>query len=129
MEGASERAKGSEPATPTLARSCATTELHPHPATDTARTGNAQSYAKSGGRMQQGCDIENRTIFLGPGLDRRLPTSAFGRNCSDFRILLISAAPLTGFRWIYGRLEVSVWRNDSSQSPNQPRNVAARGSP
>jgi hypothetical protein len=26
-----ERAKGLEPSTPTLARSCSTTELHPHP--------------------------------------------------------------------------------------------------
>jgi hypothetical protein len=26
-----ERAKGFEPSTPTLARSCSTTELHPHP--------------------------------------------------------------------------------------------------
>src|SRR5260370_1947325 len=49
-----ERAKGFEPSTPTLARSCSTTELHPHPR-DWRRslTGNAQSYAKYGPRMQQ----------------------------------------------------------------------------
>src|ERR1700716_1814505 len=49
-----ERAKGLEPSTPTLARSCSTTELHPHPR-DWRRslTGNAQSYAKCGPRMQQ----------------------------------------------------------------------------
>src|SRR3982074_3280324 len=49
-----ERAKGFEPSTPTLARSCSTTELHPHPR-DWRRslTGNAQSYAKCGPRMQQ----------------------------------------------------------------------------
>jgi hypothetical protein len=29
--GSLERAKGFEPSTPTLARSCSTTELHPHP--------------------------------------------------------------------------------------------------
>src|ERR1700690_2779902 len=49
-----ERAKGFEPSTPTLARSCSTTELHPHPR-DWRRViaGNAQSYAKCGLRMQQ----------------------------------------------------------------------------
>ena len=31
LEGKLERAKGLEPSTPTLARSCSTTELHPHP--------------------------------------------------------------------------------------------------
>jgi hypothetical protein len=49
-----ERAKGFEPSTPTLARSCSTTELHPHPR-DWRRSlaGNGQSYAKSAPRMQQ----------------------------------------------------------------------------
>jgi hypothetical protein len=44
-----ERAKGLEPSTPTLARSCSTTELHPHPR-DWRRSlaGNRQSYAKCG---------------------------------------------------------------------------------
>src|SRR3954463_15486670 len=32
-----ERAKGFEPSTPTLARSCSTTELHPHPLGRAAR--------------------------------------------------------------------------------------------
>src|ERR1700733_5243057 len=43
-----ERAKGFEPSTPTLARSCSTTELHPHPR-DWRRSlaSNGQSYAKS----------------------------------------------------------------------------------
>ena len=41
-----ERAKGFEPSTPTLARSCSTTELHPHPSWRRWRTGNGQSYAK-----------------------------------------------------------------------------------
>jgi hypothetical protein len=49
-----ERAKGFEPSTPTLARSCSTTELHPHPR-DWRRSlaDNGQSYAKCGPRMQQ----------------------------------------------------------------------------
>src|ERR1700716_1107119 len=56
-----ERAKGFEPSTPTLARSCSTTELHPHPR-DWRRslTGNAQSYAKCGPRMQQPARSLNR---------------------------------------------------------------------
>jgi hypothetical protein len=37
-----ERAKGLEPSTPTLARSCSTTELHPHPKALAAITGNGR---------------------------------------------------------------------------------------
>jgi hypothetical protein len=49
-----ERAKGFEPSTPTLARSCSTTELHPHPrGWRRWLAGNGQSYAKCGRRMQQ----------------------------------------------------------------------------
>ena len=49
-----ERAKGFEPSTPTLARSCSTTELHPHPMTwRRLRADNGQSYAKCRPRMQQ----------------------------------------------------------------------------
>ena len=49
-----ERAKGFEPSTPTLARSCSTTELHPHPRVwRRSRAGNGQSYAKCRPRMQQ----------------------------------------------------------------------------
>src|SRR3981189_2288498 len=49
-----ERAKGFEPSTPTLARSCSTTELHPHPrGWQRSLAGNGQSYAKCGPRMQQ----------------------------------------------------------------------------
>src|ERR1700678_4491246 len=49
-----ERAKGFEPSTPTLARSCSTTELHPHPSVWRRHlAGNGQSYAKCGSRMQQ----------------------------------------------------------------------------
>ena len=49
-----ERAKGFEPSTPTLARSCSTPELHPHPRDwRRAIADNGQSYAKCGPRMQQ----------------------------------------------------------------------------
>jgi copper ion binding protein len=49
-----ERAKGLEPSTPTLARSCSTTELHPHPKLPPAtKRGQRQTYAKCASRMQQ----------------------------------------------------------------------------
>jgi hypothetical protein len=49
-----ERAKGLEPSTPTLARSCSTTELHPRPkALAAALRRQPQSYAKCAVRMQQ----------------------------------------------------------------------------
>ena len=49
-----ERAKGLEPSTPTLARSCSTTELHPRPkALAAAMRRQPQSYAKCAVRMQQ----------------------------------------------------------------------------
>src|ERR1700748_3006006 len=52
-----ERAKGLEPSTPTLARSCSTTELHPHPKALTAvMHRQPQSYAKCALRMQQFAD-------------------------------------------------------------------------
>ena len=54
-----ERAKGFEPSTPTLARSCSTPELHPHPRGRRGCTDDRQSYAKCGRRMQQG-----RSAFL-----------------------------------------------------------------
>jgi hypothetical protein len=84
--GILERAKGFEPSTPTLARSCSTTELHPHPCERRNRAADAQTYAKSGGRMQQGCDTENRTIFSCSGLDR-----------SAAREMAQSEPPITAF--------------------------------
>ncbi len=54
-----ERAKGFEPSTPTLARSCSTPELHPHPRDwRRATAGNGQSYAKCSPRMQQPREAE-----------------------------------------------------------------------
>ena len=49
-----ERAKGFEPSTPTLARSCSTPELHPHPRDcRLIATCDRLTYAKCGLRMQQ----------------------------------------------------------------------------
>ena len=67
-----ERAKGFEPSTPTLARSCSTTELHPHPSVwRRSLAGNGQSYAKCGSRMQLPARDPNRQLaFIGDnGLD------------------------------------------------------------
>lgn len=44
-----ERAKGLEPSTPTLARSCSTTELHPHPVSVARRAGNGCRMPKADG--------------------------------------------------------------------------------
>src|SRR5882757_6440979 len=41
-----ERAKGLEPSTPTLARSCSTTELHPHPLLTAIARRQRRTYAK-----------------------------------------------------------------------------------
>jgi hypothetical protein len=74
-----ERAKGFEPSTPTLARSCSTTELHPHPRGHRrSLAGNAQSYAKCGPRMQQVAEgmnrPDNRPDRPHPGGSRGIPT-------------------------------------------------------
>src|SRR5438094_5128587 len=56
-----ERAKGFEPSTPTLARSCSTPELHPRPNSGRAMAaGLSSTYAK-------------RTEALQPSLQRSLP--------------------------------------------------------
>ena len=43
-----ERAKGLEPSTPTLARSCSTTELHPHPRCRRSLAGNGRAMPNAG---------------------------------------------------------------------------------
>ncbi len=49
-----ERAKGFEPSTPTLARSCSTPELHPHPLRGPARVAPRDPpYGASGGLLQE----------------------------------------------------------------------------
>jgi hypothetical protein len=59
-----ERAKGFEPSTPTLARSCSTTELHPHPRDWRRRSAdNGQSYAKCGPLMQQGRNAAESAVI------------------------------------------------------------------
>src|SRR5262252_4155474 len=69
-----ERAKGLEPSTPTLARSCSTTELHPHPKALAAKEPRRQrqTYAKCAPRMQQFEDDRNRP-------NRRDPGPSFGK--------------------------------------------------
>ena len=47
-----ERAKGFEPSTPTLARSCSTPELHPHPLGSRPSGRQTRSYAKRRGALQ-----------------------------------------------------------------------------
>src|SRR5258706_623991 len=47
-----ERAKGFEPSTPTLARSCSTPELHPHPWDTAEASADIHSYAKPGPPLQ-----------------------------------------------------------------------------
>src|SRR5436305_5190683 len=48
-----ERAKGFEPSTPTLARSCSTPELHPHPRAGEWVAAGRATYAKCGSLLQQ----------------------------------------------------------------------------
>src|SRR5882757_5033517 len=43
-----ERAKGLEPSTPTLARSCSTTELHPHPRCRRSLADNGRAMPNAG---------------------------------------------------------------------------------
>lgn len=52
-----ERAKGLEPSTPTLARSCSTTELHPHP--------DGGDRSPSGAELCQ-MPLPNATVVRGP---------------------------------------------------------------
>src|SRR6202011_367425 len=61
-----ERAKGFEPSTPTLARSCSTPELHPHPREARRRgTAGRATYAKSRRRLQQSNDGSREPAFWG----------------------------------------------------------------
>ena len=74
--GSLERAKGLEPSTPTLARSCSTTELHPHP---TAKPGQAgrqgSSYTHIGPGFatcptEKGSPMTNVAPVMAHALDR-----------------------------------------------------------
>src|SRR4051794_14434269 len=74
-----ERAKGFEPSTPTLARSCSTPELHPHPKEPRRRvTAGRATYAKSRRRLQQSNDgaLKPRISGLFAPPDRRIGTAA-----------------------------------------------------
>ena len=116
-----ERAKGFEPSTPTLARSCSTTELHPHPR-DWRRslTGNAQSYAKCGPRMQQSA----RDLRIGRiGRYREvLRVNQPETSCERPPGSSVAASGNPA-----GRLAI-VLRGDSSHLPNEPRSVPVSSS-
>src|SRR3954453_4059362 len=65
-----ERAKGLEPSTPTLARSCSTTELHPHPLLAAIARRQRRTYAKCAPRLQQPHTVRiepDKLIFLTNG--------------------------------------------------------------
>jgi hypothetical protein len=67
-----ERAKGFEPSTPTLARSCSTTELHPHPRDwrrTTPATGRAMPNAARECNSRSGVQ-RARYFALAPRIDR-----------------------------------------------------------
>src|SRR3954463_510825 len=93
-----ERAKGFEPSTPTLARSCSTTELHPHPRGMAARTrivaaspAVRRSYAKWRPSMQPGRRPPRKIVLFVDRLGRRDDVRA--RIClAEFREL----GPLAG---------------------------------
>jgi hypothetical protein len=55
-----ERAKGLEPSTPTLARSCSTTELHPHPSCRRSLAGNGRPMPNAGGECNSPCRVKTR---------------------------------------------------------------------
>src|SRR6266567_2940209 len=114
-----ERAKGFEPSTPTLARSCSTTELHPHPR-DWRRslTGNAQSYAKCRPRMQQPArDLRIGRITRYREL-LRVNQPETSRERPPGSSVAASGNPA-------GRLAI-VLRRDSSHLPNQGQTVRTR---
>jgi hypothetical protein len=110
-----ERAKGLEPSTPTLARSCSTTELHPHPK---ALAMHARSPTAD--------------------LCQKPPANATGGGRSGTRKNSLknhgqAAEPLMD--GLQGVLEAdsrpvpaSARRRDSSHFPNEPRRIAASSS-
>ena len=91
-----ERAKGFEPSTPTLARSCSTPELHPHPLDiwpnrDTGRQGRSYSqkaalnattaffFGFSGQLLRAWCRFRARGFAFGAPT----PASTLGRQASN----------------------------------------------
>src|SRR3954466_9891722 len=60
-----ERAKGFEPSTPTLARSCSTPELHPHPRTGEWVAAGRARYAKWRPGLQHWHGNDNRSVTAG----------------------------------------------------------------
>jgi hypothetical protein len=116
-----ERAKGFEPSTPTLARSCSTTELHPHPRDwRRSRAGNGQSYAKCAPRMQQSA----RGLRTGPMARYRSDCGQISpkrpTNGRQPHLTRLSGTRKAGCR--------PNLRSDSRHLPSQPRRVPARSS-
>ena len=57
-----ERAKGLEPSTPTLARSCSTTELHPHPRWRRSLAGNGRPMPNAARECNSKNEIQTRPV-------------------------------------------------------------------
>jgi hypothetical protein len=107
-----ERAKGLEPSTPTLARSCSTTELHPHPGWRRSRAGNGRpmpnahcecnspKIAKSGDRGPMTAKRPRNSgkgplIFRRHGFRGTLPAHAVRRDSSHFETPSLACMPST----------------------------------
>src|SRR5438094_1028554 len=88
-----ERAKGFEPSTPTLARSCSTPELHPRPNSGRAMAaGLSSTYAK-------------RTEALQPSLQRSLPQPLLWQSRPR---AMKRAAIMDAYPNVYGALHVTM---------------------
>jgi hypothetical protein len=86
------------------------------------RAGNGQTYAKSGGRMQQGCDTQTRTIFFaGSGPDRawRSKMAPRARQTGPFAV---SSDPVARIRSRSARRQLRA-----SARANSPRPAKAGG--
>ena len=110
-----ERAKGFEPSTPTLARSCSTPELHPHPmAARYAR--QARSYAKRHLALQQ-CPLK-RAISTLTTLTQCLPLLT---NCSPISIAWRSRIrTIQHPAAVHGRAVAGAARTNSRRAHQEP---------
>src|SRR3954470_9516178 len=114
-----ERAKGLEPSTPTLARSCSTTELHPHPRCRRSLAGNGRAMPNAA----RECNSANtvRTQSDSANFLTNWPEST--RNRPKRAIMQLS----TRRRWNSGQ-SASVSRSDSSHFSNEPAKVLVNSS-
>jgi hypothetical protein len=99
-----ERAKGLEPSTPTLARSCSTTELHPHPRSGSACAADARTYAKCRRRLQQ----KDEGIRQVPLMEFFAGFSPANRQIAVKAARLRLAAPLRGNAAVSARLQITA---------------------